>query len=60
MRLRYSGADLHPGSGAGFGLLDRFVLARTTESVPVRTLPPARARELCGRSLDWIEAQAPG
>lgn len=56
--LRYSGADLHPGSAASFGLLDRFVVARTTEDVPVRTIPAARARELCGRTLDWVEAIA--
>ena len=56
--LRYSGADLHPGSTASFGLLDRFVVARTTEDVPVRTIPAARARELCGRTLDWVEAIA--
>ena len=59
MALRYSGADFHPGSGANFGFLDRFVLAQTTEDVAIRTIAPAQARELCGRSLDWIEAQAP-
>jgi hypothetical protein len=58
--LRYSGADLYPGSGARFGILDRFVLARNTEDVPIRAIEPARAGELCGHSLDWIEAQAPG
>jgi len=59
VELRYSGADLHPGSAARFGLLDRFILGRTTENVPFQTIPPSRAHELCGRTLDWVEALAP-
>ena len=57
--LRYHGSDWHPGSAATIGMpLDRVVLAKTTEDLPVQTLDPSRARELCGRSLDWIEAIA--
>ena len=57
--LRYHGSDWHPGSAATIGMpLDRVVLAKTTEDLPVQTLDPSRARELCGRSLDWIEAVA--
>ena len=54
--LDYAGGGLRPGSGANFGSLDRFVLAQTTEDVPVRTIPASRAHELCGRELDWIES----
>jgi hypothetical protein len=33
------------------------VLSPTTAAdAPVTFVPSARARELCGRSLDWVEA----
>jgi len=54
--VRYSGPDLHPGSGGtpfGFGPL---VLTRDTDDAPVIFVPPARARSLCGKNLDWVEA----
>jgi hypothetical protein len=57
--LRYGGPDLHPGSGGphfGFGPL---VLARQTAALPVRYVRPARARSLCGQTLDWVEALGP-
>lgn len=56
VELRYSRNALRPGSGADYGSIARFVLAQTTEDVPVKTIPASRARELCGRTLDWIEA----
>ena len=32
---------------------------RPTGELPVRTITPAKAASLCGKSLDWIEAIAP-
>jgi len=54
--IRYGGADLHPGSGGYQFGLGPFVLTRGSEDVPVRYVPSGRARTLCGRNLDWIEA----
>jgi hypothetical protein len=55
--VRNSGPDRHPGSAANFfSSLDRLILAPTTEDVPVESIDPGRARSLCGRPLDWIEA----
>jgi hypothetical protein len=54
--LEDGGADLRPGSGGaqfGFGPL---VVSRGGDDLPVSTVPSARARTLCGRNLDWIEA----
>jgi hypothetical protein len=53
------GGDLHPANGGSEGSL-RHVgpLAFSppqNEERAVRTMVPARARSLCGRSLDWIE-----
>lgn len=56
-KLRFGGADLHPGSGgfprpAAGPLL--FVPARALP--PLSSVPLARAGGLCGRAWDWIEA----
>ena len=56
VELRYSGADWHPGSAALAEPLQQLVFARSTDDAPVSTIAPARARELCGQTLDWIEA----
>jgi hypothetical protein len=56
LMLRYGGADLHPGSGGYQFGLGPFVLTRGSDGLPVRYVPSARARTLCGRYLDWIEA----
>jgi len=57
VELRYSGSDWHPGSAAlAPEPLEQLVFARTTENVPVSTIASGRARELCGRPLDWVEA----
>jgi hypothetical protein len=69
--LRYDGPDLHPGSGgnaiAPFGDLPKvpfaigpLVLSRATAAVPVTVVDPARARSLCGKTLDWIDVIGPG
>ena len=59
LTLRYDGPDVHPGSagpGTGFGL-GPLVVGRTDPAgVPVTYLRPGKARTLCGKSLDWIEA----
>jgi hypothetical protein len=54
--MRYSAANLRPGSGGvAFGL-GPLVLSRYTDALPVRYVQPADARSLCGRQLDWVEA----
>jgi hypothetical protein len=55
--LAYAGPDLHPGSSGNppFGT-GPVVLSRATAALPVMYLPVARARSLCGKRLDWIEA----
>jgi hypothetical protein len=75
LELRYGDAGaLHPGTG-GFAAINGLqatlfntghalnfgplVLSRGDESAPVTYLPPSRARNLCGKTLDWIEAVAP-
>jgi hypothetical protein len=56
-RLDYGGTDLHPGSGGrpwyGLGPL---VFSRSTAARPIVYVEVSRARTLCGRSLDWLEA----
>ena len=54
--LRYSGPDLRPGSGGPQFPMGPLVLGRTTADLPVRYVSPAKARALCGRRLDWVEA----
>jgi hypothetical protein len=54
--LRYSAADLLPGSGGPAFPLGPLVLSRYTNELPVTYLPPSNATSLCGKSLDWVEA----
>ena len=55
--LRFSGPDLHPGSsGATFGIGPLVLSTTTAADAPVTFVPAARARELCGKRLDWVEA----
>jgi hypothetical protein len=72
LELRYgAGGDLHPGTGGraavsprlgarqvllGFGPL---VFSRDSPSWSVTYVRPSRARALCGKYLDWVEAIAP-
>jgi hypothetical protein len=54
--LRYTEPASRPGTrGAPFPL-GPIVLARDTIDAPLIRVPAARARELCGRPLDWVEA----
>jgi hypothetical protein len=55
--VNYSGPDLHPGSGGNppFGA-GPLVFSRATGDLSVTYVSPSRARSLCGKDLDWIEA----
>ena len=57
--LRYGGADLHPGSDGEAFPIGPLVLSLTTADSPVIYVSPGRARSLCGKRLDWIEALHP-
>jgi len=60
LTLRYDGPDLHPGSsGAGAFGLGPLVVGRAEPDLPVTYVKPSRARTLCGKSLDWVEALQP-
>jgi hypothetical protein len=61
LTVDYGGPDLHPGSGGNppFGA-GPIVLTRVGTSRAVTYVPPARARSLCGRRLDWIEVVPAG
>lgn len=54
--LAYSGPDLRPGSGGAQFAMGPLVLSTKTAVLPVTYLQPSRARSLCGKNLDWIEA----
>lgn len=57
MSLVYHGQTLDPGSGGRPEPIGPLVLDPTQNEDPrVIRLPSSRARELCGRRLDWIEA----
>ena len=70
IQIEYKGSDLHPGSG-GHGIvtpgspvpipfpIGPLDLSRATADLPVTYLPASRARSLCGKSLDWVEALRP-
>lgn len=57
VRLVYGGQTLAPGSGGPPEPIGPLVLSPAgAEDLPVRELPASRARELCGKHLDWVEA----
>ncbi len=59
LTLRYDGPDIHPGSagpGTGFGLGPLIIGRADPADRAVTYVRPAKARTLCGRSLDWVEA----
>jgi len=58
--VRFSGADLHPGSGGPAASIGPLVLSDSDASeVRVTEVPAAAAeRVLCGREWDWIELPA--
>jgi hypothetical protein len=58
VEVDYATGVLHPGSGgqeAGLGPL--MFVPRTAQAV--QRLAPARARSLCGSTLDWVEGVIP-
>jgi hypothetical protein len=57
--LRYSAADLSPGSGGAPMPLGPLLLAAPLGALPVTEVRPDRARALCGKDLDWLEAVSP-
>jgi hypothetical protein len=59
VELRFGAADLHPGSG-GPGLPVGPIVLTRAEAADSRLVrvESGRARELCGREWDWIEAAA--
>jgi hypothetical protein len=56
LTLDYSGPDLRPGSGGPQFAFGPVALTRDTDDGPMLSVTPARARTLCGKSLDWIES----
>lgn len=57
IELTYDGQTLGPGSGGPPEAIGPLVLSPArNEDPPLRRLPAARAEELCGRHLDWVEA----
>ena len=53
--LRYSAAQLRPGSGGAPFPLGPLIFSRYTDELPVTYVQPTNARSLCGKSLDWVE-----
>ena len=47
---------LRPGSGGPQFAFGPVALTRESDDGPVVTVPPAKARTLCGKTLDWIES----
>jgi hypothetical protein len=54
--VRLGGPDLHPGSAGSDGPLGPLVISRPDEGKGLFTVAAARARSLCGKRWDWIEA----
>jgi hypothetical protein len=56
VELRYSGTDAHPGSGGRPFPIGPLVLERmSAPEERVGAIPAARAGELCGKRLDWVQ-----
>jgi hypothetical protein len=57
IRFTYDGPSWRPGSGGipPFGV-GPIVLSPATQDSSITYVAPARARSLCGKSLDWVEA----
>jgi hypothetical protein len=57
VELRYSGTDLHPGSGGRVPPIGPLILSPTEAAMEsVNVLPSTSAGELCGKPLDWVES----
>ena len=58
VEIDYTTGALHPGSGGPAPSLGPLFFAPRSAQ-EVEHLSPARARTLCDRSLDWVEAVTP-
>jgi hypothetical protein len=56
LTLDYSGPDLRPGSGGPQFAFGPVALTRDNDDGQVLAVTPAKAKTLCGKHLDWIEA----
>lgn len=54
--VQLGGADLYPGSAGSAGPLGPLAISSPGEGHGLLTVPAARARSLCGRRWDWVEA----
>lgn len=54
--LEYGGPDLHPSSGGRPFPIGPLVVNVANRDPPVIAVPPSKARMLCGKRFDWIEA----
>jgi hypothetical protein len=55
VQLHYGGQEWRPGTGGPPEAIGPLVLARAAPRPPLLALPVSGARELCGRTLDWVE-----
>jgi hypothetical protein len=55
LELTYSAGDLHPGSGGTSASFGPVALSPANANREPVFVPATDARELCGRSLDWVE-----
>jgi hypothetical protein len=55
LTLRYSGADLHPGS-AERAEIGPLLLEKPEADPGLLTIRPSAYRQLCGKRWDWVEA----
>ena len=59
VEVRFHGPDLHPGSGGAAAPIGPLTLSsQDAADTRIVRVPSRRARALCGRRLDWIEALA--
>ena len=56
IRLTYETGGWAPGSGGTPYSFGPLTISGVDRREPVETIPSSRARSLCGRRLDWIEA----
>jgi hypothetical protein len=56
LELRYETGGLAPGSGGTPYSFGPLIVSRADAREPVETVAATRARSLCGRRLDWVEA----
>ena len=54
--IRYQSGGWHPGSGALPYSFGPAALSRVDDRDRFQLVPPAQARSLCGKRLDWVEA----